>query len=78
MTRLKRIAERIREGAEGFTKSLEGLPAWKSDHGEVGCTKERLRRKCRFWCLTSGRCRFLFSLAAKGMVDKGGYGLLRE
>ena len=42
MTRLKRNAERIREGAaEGIAKSLEGLPAWKPDHSEGG----RLRRK---------------------------------
>ena len=48
MTRLKRNAERIREGAaEGITKSLEGLPAWKPKHSEVGCTKGRLRMECR-------------------------------
>ena len=35
MTRLKRNAERIREGAaEGIAKSLEGLPAWNPEHSE--------------------------------------------
>jgi hypothetical protein len=49
MTRLKRTAERIREGlAEGIAKSLEGLSAWELEHGEVGYTKGRSRRKCRF------------------------------
>ena len=42
IARLKRTAERIREGAaEGIAKSLEGLPAWKLEHGEVGCTNEK-------------------------------------
>jgi hypothetical protein len=45
MTRLKRNAERIRESAaKGIAKSLEGLPAWKPKHSEVGCTKGRLVR----------------------------------
>jgi hypothetical protein len=36
MTRLRRNAERIREGAaEGIAKSLEGLSAWKREHSEV-------------------------------------------
>ena len=49
MTRLKGSTERIRKGAaEGITKSLEGLPAWKSEHGEVGCTKGRPRRELPF------------------------------
>jgi len=49
MARLKRTAERIMEGiTEGIAKILEGLPAWKPEHGEVGCTKGRLRRNlCR-------------------------------
>lgn len=48
MTRLKRNAERIREGAaEGIAKSFEGLPAWKPEHSEVECTKGRLRMECR-------------------------------
>jgi hypothetical protein len=49
MTHLKRTAERIREGAaEAIATSLEGLSAEKLEHGELGCTKGRLRRKCRF------------------------------
>jgi hypothetical protein len=36
MTRLKRTAERIREGgAEGIAKSLEGLSTLKIEHGEA-------------------------------------------
>jgi len=49
MACLERTAERIREGAaERIAKSLEGLSPWKLEHGEVGCTKGRLRRKCKF------------------------------
>jgi len=48
MARLKRTAERLREeAAEGIAKSLEGLPAWKAEHSESGCTKGKAEREYR-------------------------------
>jgi len=45
MARLKRTAERIREGvAERIAKSLEDSLAWKAEHSESGCTKGMLRK----------------------------------
>jgi hypothetical protein len=40
MARSKTTEERFREEiAERISKSLESLPAWKPEHGKVGCTK---------------------------------------
>jgi hypothetical protein len=51
MARLKRTAEGMMEAAaEEITNSLEGLSACRLECGEVGCSKGRLRWKCRFWC----------------------------
>jgi hypothetical protein len=52
MARLMRIAV---EGAmEGIVKSPQGLSAWELGHGEVGCTKGRLRRKMQILCAVFG------------------------